>query len=98
MTKQQYLAIIGNNIRQLRQSRGLSQFDLSVMAKITRTKVSRIELGNFANIRFVMDIAHTLRVSPDTLFQIPKSAPDTDELQTSDNPEFADQMAAQTEI
>lgn len=39
--------IIGNKIKNIRQKKGLTQSQLSEMSQLTRTTISKIEVGKF---------------------------------------------------
>ena len=60
---------VGLNIRNLRNSRGLSQEQLALAAEVDRSYISEIELAkNSASIDVLERIAHALEVAPKELF------------------------------
>jgi len=60
---------VGLNIRNLRNSRGLSQEKLGLAADLDRSYISEIELAKFsASIDVLERIAHALEVDPKELF------------------------------
>ncbi|MGJ8547480.1 MAG: helix-turn-helix domain-containing protein [Sulfitobacter sp.] len=61
--------IVGLNIRNLRNSRGLSQEQLALAADIDRSYVSRIELAKVSvSLEILEQIALALGVAPKELF------------------------------
>ena len=60
---------VGLNIRNLRNSRGLSQEKLALAADLDRSYISEIKLAKFsASIDVLERIAHALEVDPKELF------------------------------
>ena len=60
---------VGLNIRNLRNSRGLSQEQLALAADLDRSYISEIELAKFSASTNVLErIAHALEVAPKELF------------------------------
>ncbi|MFY0623413.1 MAG: helix-turn-helix transcriptional regulator [Pelagimonas sp.] len=60
---------VGLNIRNLRNSRGLSQEQLALAAEVDRSYISEIELAKFsASIDILEQIALALEVDPQELF------------------------------
>ena len=60
---------VGLNIRNLRNSRGLSQEKLALAADLARSYISEIELAKYsASIDVLERIAHALEVDPKELF------------------------------
>ena len=60
---------VGLNIRNLRNSRGLSQEKFALAADLDRSYISEIELAKFsASIDVLERIAHALEVDPKELF------------------------------
>ena len=60
---------VGLNIRNLGNSRGLSQEKLALAADLDRSYISEIELAKFsASIDVLERIAHALEVDPKELF------------------------------
>ena len=60
---------VGLNIRNLRNSRGLSQEKLALAADLDRSYISEIELAKYsASIDVLERIAHALEVDPKELF------------------------------
>jgi transcriptional regulator with XRE-family HTH domain len=57
------MGTIGENVRRLREERGLSQDQLAEAAKTTQSTIDRIEREEVANSRFLPRIAGVLRVS-----------------------------------
>lgn len=54
------------NLRRLRNAKGLSQDDLALEAKISRSYLSRLEKGVFfVSIKVIGRLAETLAVEPD---------------------------------
>lgn len=61
---------VGQRIRQLRESRRLSQLDLAELAGIGRHTMYRVELGTHAaSVDVIVKIARALDVPPDRLFR-----------------------------
>lgn len=59
---------IGLNIQNLRHSRNLSQEELSLIAEVDRSYISKIELArNSASVDKLEQIAHALGVDPQEL-------------------------------
>ncbi len=60
---------VGLNIRNLRNSRGLSQEQFALAADLDRSYISEIELAKFsASIDVLERIAHALDIAPKELF------------------------------
>ena len=60
---------VGLNVRNLRNSRGLSQEQLALAAEVDRSYISEIELAkNSASIDILEQIALALDVAPKELF------------------------------
>ena len=60
---------LGLNIRNLRNSKGMSQEQLALAADMDRSYVSEIELARFsASVDLLEKIAHALDVAPKELF------------------------------
>ena len=60
---------VGLNIRNLRNSRGLSQEKLALAADLDRSYISEFELAKYsASIDVLERIAHALEVDPKELF------------------------------
>ena len=60
---------VGLNVRNLRNSRGLSQEQLALAAEVDRSYISEIELAKFsASIDVLERIAYALEVTPKELF------------------------------
>ena len=60
---------VGLNVRNLRNSRGLSQEQLALVAEVDRSYISEIELAkNSASIDVLERIADALGVDPKELF------------------------------
>lgn len=61
-----------DNLRHLRESRGLSQVDLAEMAGVTQGTISKIEHGNMnVGLDKILAIAAALRVEPVEMFALP---------------------------
>ncbi|WP_107497463.1 helix-turn-helix transcriptional regulator [Thalassobius sp. I31.1] len=66
---------IGQNIQNLRHSRNLSQEELSLIAEVDRSYISKIELArNSASADKLEQIAHALGVDPQELLD-PRGKP-----------------------
>ena len=60
---------VGLNVRNLRNSKGLSQEQLALAAEVDRSYISEIELAKFsASIDILEQIALALEVDPQELF------------------------------
>lgn len=46
MTKQEFQILIGKRIKQMRESKNISQVELANMCDFERSNMSRIEMGN----------------------------------------------------
>ena len=67
--KKDILTIVGDNIRQLRISQGMSQNQLAFEAGVTREFVNKVESGkNNISITNLEKIAHILEVDIKDLF------------------------------
>lgn len=63
----------GQNIRKIRQQRGLSQTDLALAMDTTKTVISRWETGErVIKLDSLLRLADVLEVSPSTLFCAPE--------------------------
>jgi transcriptional regulator with XRE-family HTH domain len=61
---------VGQNVRQLREAKGLSQEALAYNAKLHRTYLSGLELGDRnATLRVLARIAKALKVEPAELLK-----------------------------
>ena len=60
---------LGNHIRSLRESKGLTQLQLAAKMKRERQSYQRVELGN-TNVTFgyLMELAEALEVKPSVIF------------------------------
>lgn len=62
--------LVGRNVRQLRQARGLSQEELAFEAGLDRTYVSGIERGvRNPTVTIIGKLARGLKTTPDTLLR-----------------------------
>jgi transcriptional regulator with XRE-family HTH domain len=68
----QEIQAFGNRLRQIRESRGLSQLDLEIESGINRTEISRIENG-LKNIEFatIVKLAIALKIELAEFFSKP---------------------------
>lgn len=68
LDKQEFQIALGKRIRQLRESKGISQVVLSHLIEIERSNMSRIESGNTNPTSFLLyKIAQKLGVEPSEL-------------------------------
>lgn len=68
LDKQEFQIALGKRIRQLRESKGISQVVLSHLIEIERSNMSRIESGNTNPTSFLLyRIAQKLEVEPSEL-------------------------------
>mgnify|MGYP002348024450 CR=1 FL=1 len=68
MNKQEFQIVLGKRIRQLRESKGISQVALSHLIEIERSNMSRIESGNTNPTSFLLyTIAQKLGIEPSDL-------------------------------
>ena len=68
LDKQEFQIALGKRIRQLRESKGISQVALSHLIEIERSNMSRIESGNTNPTSFLLyKIAQKLGVEPSEL-------------------------------
>lgn len=67
-----YLQLIGNNIRVIRESRGLSQFQLATECELSKNQVGRIERAEISTtILTLKRIADVLGVKVEDLIAEP---------------------------
>lgn len=65
----EYLALIGSNIRRLRNEKGLSQIDLSAISEIEQSNIAQFENGKGnPTLKTLYRIAVALEVKLATLF------------------------------
>jgi transcriptional regulator with XRE-family HTH domain len=73
------LVLFGRQLRKLRESRGLSQEELTELCAFQRHYIGRIERAERAiSFEYMMRIAHALAVRPAELYKlipVPKRAP-----------------------
>lgn len=60
-----------NNLKQIRQLRGLTQMQLSNKSGIPRTTIASIEQGALPNVLIAVRLAHSLDVSVEDIFPLP---------------------------
>lgn len=60
-----------NNLKQIRQLRGLTQMQLSNKSGIPRTTIASIEQGALPNVLIAVQLAHSLDVSVEDIFPLP---------------------------
>tara|TARA_R110002096_G_scaffold373980_3_gene567542 strand:+ start:472 stop:702 length:231 start_codon:yes stop_codon:yes gene_type:complete len=71
MSEKEIIKQIGNNIRQLRLERHLSQFQLQVDANVAKNQIGRIERGEHVpNIISLIKIAKALEVDISKLLDL----------------------------
>ena len=68
MNTQKYLIIVGNNVKQLRQRRGLSQEGLAEKASVSRSTIQAVEKGKNIELEHILNIAVALNINPANLF------------------------------
>ena len=68
MDAQKYLIIVGNNVKQLRLRRELSQGGLAEKANVSRSTIQAIEKGRNIELEHILNIAVALNVNPADLF------------------------------
>lgn len=62
--------IVGNNIKQARKSKGLTQKDVANLFYMTQQQYSRFENGVFElNYKQIVDICNLLDITPNELFE-----------------------------
>jgi transcriptional regulator with XRE-family HTH domain len=58
--------VFANNLRRLRNAKGMSQDELAYEAEISRSYLSQLEKGSFyVSIKIIGKLAKTLEVEPD---------------------------------
>ncbi|ALJ05182.1 hypothetical protein APS56_08620 [Pseudalgibacter alginicilyticus] len=73
MSEKEIIKQIGDNVRQLRLERHLSQFQLQVDANVAKNQIGRIERGeHIPNIITVIKIAKALNVSISEIIDLKK--------------------------
>jgi len=67
--KDKFLIAFGENLRKIRNEKGMSQLNLSIRAKISQNYIGNIERAEFnATLKMVKAIADALKVEVTDLF------------------------------
>ncbi|VDH15615.1 anaerobic benzoate catabolism transcriptional regulator [Algoriella xinjiangensis] len=68
LSDKKYLLLIGNNIRKLREIRGISQFELATESDLSKNQIGRIERAEIStSILTLKKIADVLSVKVEDL-------------------------------
>jgi len=68
--KQKFAQKIGTHLRKIRESKGISQENLSIEAGYYRTYVGKIEMGQYSpSLHTIWRLAHSLGMSLDEFFK-----------------------------
>jgi len=70
MTKEKFLKGLGKKVKTLREAKGLSQYALSDESGISRSQITRLEIGELnCTMATLLTLAQTLEVEPKELLE-----------------------------